>query len=246
MKFFDDYELNRRANKINELYEEITLPMTAMSIGFSNQVDIPNPEKAADKISEIMEDGMGVAELFLDNTLNDLHYIKSVVGSQNKTYIELTEKIVVASSSVVKFKLSSINRLTMIKGFSSDKSLVEQVKYELAKGTRLLEIISNMDMSSRARTEINKIIDLINVAEKKVNINSGCYIATCVYGSYNSVEVMTLRSFRDNILSKFYLGKKFISFYYLISPKIVKKFGENYVMKSVMKNVLDKVIVLIK
>lgn len=34
----------------------------------------------------------------------------------------------------------------------------------------------------------------------------GCYIATCVYGSYGAPEVLTLRRFRDEILKKAYVG----------------------------------------
>ncbi len=41
-----------------------------------------------------------------------------------------------------------------------------------------------------------------------------CFIATEIYGDINAPEVETLRAFRDNSLSKNYLGRKFVSFYY--------------------------------
>ena len=49
----------------------------------------------------------------------------------------------------------------------------------------------------------------------------GCYIATCVYGSYGAPEVLTLRRFRDEILKKHMLGRMFIS------PYLVKWFGKS-------------------
>ena len=55
----------------------------------------------------------------------------------------------------------------------------------------------------------------------------GCYIATCVYGSYDAPEVLTLRRFRDEILKKHMLGRAFIRCYYAISPHLVKCFGES-------------------
>ena len=55
----------------------------------------------------------------------------------------------------------------------------------------------------------------------------GCYIATCVYGSYDAPEVLTLRRFRDEILKKHRLGRAFIRCYYTISPHLVKCFGKN-------------------
>ena len=33
---------------------------------------------------------------------------------------------------------------------------------------------------------------------KKRRKNNGCYVATCVYGSYDCPEVWVLRRFRDN------------------------------------------------
>ena len=56
--------------------------------------------------------------------------------------------------------------------------------------------------------------------------NNGCYIATCVYGSYDCPEVWTLRRFRDYTLNKSWYGKIFIRLYYAISPMIVKWFGK--------------------
>lgn len=58
------------------------------------------------------------------------------------------------------------------------------------------------------------------------NSNSdGCYVATCVYGSYDTPEVWTLRRFRDNYLGRRAWGRAFIRTYYAISPTAVKLFG---------------------
>ena len=70
----------------------------------------------------------------------------------------------------------------------------------------------------------------------------GCYIATCVYGSYNCPQVWVLRRFRDYQLNRTIYGKCFIKVYYFISPKIVKIFGNNKHFKNFSKNVLDKLV----
>ncbi|WP_289024536.1 phospholipase D-like domain-containing protein [uncultured Salegentibacter sp.] len=69
----------------------------------------------------------------------------------------------------------------------------------------------------------------------------GCYVATMVYGDYDHPNVLFLRDYRDNILSKYRYGKKFISFYYKYSPKYVnyvndKKFL-NWISKSLIKTI---------
>ena len=68
----------------------------------------------------------------------------------------------------------------------------------------------------------------------------GCYIATCVYGSYDCPEVWTLRRYRDEILRKTALGRLFVKMYYAISPKMVKWFGKTSIFKKAFKGYLNK------
>ena len=71
------------------------------------------------------------------------------------------------------------------------------------------------------------------------SIHSGCYVATCIYGSYNAKEVWVLRRFRDEYLKKSLLGRAFIKTYYFISPKIIKLFGENKLFRKINNKLLD-------
>ena len=70
----------------------------------------------------------------------------------------------------------------------------------------------------------------------------GCYIATCVYGSYDCPQVLTLRQYRDDTLSASWFGKKFIRFYYTVSPKMVKLFGSKKWFHRLWKPILDKIV----
>lgn len=72
--------------------------------------------------------------------------------------------------------------------------------------------------------------------------SEGCYVATCVYGSYHCPQVWTLRRFRDNTLGKKVLGRAFIHAYYAISPTIVKWFGKTVWFKKLWCGVLDKMV----
>lgn len=73
----------------------------------------------------------------------------------------------------------------------------------------------------------------------------GCYIATCVYGSYDCPEVLTLRRFRDDFLAKHMLGRCFIKLYYRFSPKVVKVFGDTKIFHSFWKGILDRFVRLL-
>lgn len=67
----------------------------------------------------------------------------------------------------------------------------------------------------------------------------GCYIATCVYGSYDCPEVWTLRRFRDYTLDETWYGRAFVKCYYAVSPTLVKWFGKEAWFIRFWKKVLD-------
>jgi len=92
---------------------------------------------------------------------------------------------------------------------------------------------------SQTSAEINQNL------EQQMNSNSssgGCYVATCVYGSYDCPEVWTLRRYRDYKLSKTFFGRTFIKLYYFVSPTIVKHFGHMNWFKTFWTSNLNKLV----
>lgn len=85
-------------------------------------------------------------------------------------------------------------------------------------------------------------ISATNQPQKK----EGCYIATMVYGDYDHPNVIELRKFRDNSLSKMILGKELIRLYYQISPIFVRKFENNKSLNQIIKRGLDKLVKKLK
>ena len=80
------------------------------------------------------------------------------------------------------------------------------------------------------------------VEEGRPQKEGGCYVATCVYGSYDCPEVWTLRRFRDNTLGSTWYGRAFIKLYYAISPTLVKWFGKTKWFKKMWKGTLDRMV----
>lgn len=74
----------------------------------------------------------------------------------------------------------------------------------------------------------------------------GCYIATCVYGSYDCPEVWVLRRFRDYKLKESWCGRCFIRIYYSISPTIVRWFGTTKWFNHIWKARLDNIVKRLK
>ena len=96
-------------------------------------------------------------------------------------------------------------------------------------------------------TGINKLIanDSSNDSrglENESKKTGGCYVATCVYGSYDCPEVWTLRRYRDFCLAKTWYGRLFIKLYYAISPLVVQLFGGYSFFRNFWKKTLDKMV----
>ncbi len=70
--------------------------------------------------------------------------------------------------------------------------------------------------------------------------SGNCYIATCVYGSYDCPEVRILRRFRDRWLSERQLGRLFIRTYYRYSPGLVRRRGNSRSFRTFWKRTLDR------
>ena len=76
--------------------------------------------------------------------------------------------------------------------------------------------------------------------------NSGCYIATMVYGDYNHPQVLVLRNFRDGFLANYVLGRSFIRLYYKYSPTWVEALKNKTIVNQAIKRGLTIFIKLIK
>ena len=99
-------------------------------------------------------------------------------------------------------------------------------------------------------TELNQILakhdeqyirDLITKVSE-LNAKGGCYVATCVYGSYDCPQVWTLRRYRDDTLGATWYGRLFIRTYYAISPTLVKWFGNTKWFNKLWKGKLDRMV----
>lgn len=83
--------------------------------------------------------------------------------------------------------------------------------------------------------------------EPKKEENTSCYIATLCYGDINALQVVAFRRHRDNVLMKNVLGKIFVKYYYIISPKLVIYLKHKRKLNNfIKKQILDKIYLKIK
>jgi hypothetical protein len=72
-----------------------------------------------------------------------------------------------------------------------------------------------------------------------------CFIATTAYGSYLDSNVVLLRDFRDRILLKNKLGKKFVEFYYKHSPPIANTITKYEILRIATRLALTPIVYIL-
>lgn len=93
-----------------------------------------------------------------------------------------------------------------------------------------------------AKDVVDRVFPPVTYSGGGTQKSGGCYVATCVYGSYDCPEVWTLRRFRDFELSGTWYGRLFVKTYYAISPTLVKWFGNTNWFKKMWKGTLDSMV----
>ena len=103
---------------------------------------------------------------------------------------------------------------------------------------------------TKMRFSENLLILTRNHSSKSAQIsksnNDGCYIATLVYGSYESPEVLVLRNFRDEVLATSLFGRSFIRIYYAVSPSLVSLLINQDAIQNVIRTLLNRFVQWIK
>lgn len=67
--------------------------------------------------------------------------------------------------------------------------------------------------------------------------HSKCFIATAVHGE-NSIEVLTLRTFRDEVLATSSFGRAFIASYQRLSPPLAAVIAKRPSLQSLAKRII--------
>ena len=112
-----------------------------------------------------------------------------------------------------------------------------------------------MNATGITSREINEIMNAENerlgkiAAEIKNQKSGGCFVVTATIGSEKHEIVNDFRYFRDNTLSKYFIGILFIKVYYIIGPyfaevikgnKFLRKLSLNYFVSPIHKLLIKK------
>ncbi len=183
-------------------------------------------EKAIEGLLHIKLAGPDHAANFVANCKKKLVLIRDRFGKSDSDYLELCDMVV---NVAINTCLQSLNAMAGKSSYyiPDAKNLIIGIK-------STLEYISQLDMSTETRNKYNELCTKLGISK-----SSFCYIATMVYGSYDAPEVMVLRKFRDEVLQRSWLGRKFIRVYYKYSPSLVRKTKNFKITHIIFKLILN-------
>ncbi len=190
-----------------------------------------------------------------------LSNVKNILGSKDDLYLGLSSRI---ASDAQGMCVSEINKLQERFANTYDNATkvaaILLLKERINEAWDVTTTIGSMDLRQDFSTRyIQNRTSLLNLKTQLASVNtgggrsgsgksgsSGCYIATMAYGDYDHPQVMILRQFRDEILDKSVVGKRFIKTYYHYSPKLVEQLKDKRRINSIIRKTLNQFIKLIK
>jgi len=174
-------------------------------------------------------------------------------------YVQLSSKFVVVAISKSEQIINDIINLLIVSPTENiilftDKqrligvlSWVEKVLNEVFYPIRKLKIdIQTKEYYDFKVRYYEELLTILKSKTDKEDAKGNCYIATHVYGDYNSPNVIILRSFRDVFLKKFLLGRIIVIIYYQLSPRIVTFSKKNSLFNYFIKKLLDYFVSIIR
>lgn len=178
-----------------------------------------------------------------------LENIKAVLGSNDEFYLNISSAVV---SNALGMVIDVVNNAQS--GLENNRPKLMRLPDIISDAVAAIKTMGSLDMNSETKhryLENKSIIENIdsqlkNMKRKSSSNSSGCYIATMAYGDYDHPQVMELRKFRDNFLSKSIIGRSFIKFYYRYSPGLVERLKNKQNINLIIRKGLDQFIKIIR
>ncbi len=227
-KYQDADELNYKIGSISrDLLDPIstTLDDTLMAYGLTDMGDqfVDQAIERITQFAEFVPDACYVMGIMVAEGYRCTRDAKTA----KNYFIKADELISKLKTSVgyTDYEFSSLSQISQEEIIKQAEAGTYQSKFYIAR-----QQLKNTSTSSASNN---------SSSNNSSTSSGGCYIATCVYGSYDCPQVWTLRRFRDNTLAINPFGRAFIKTYYAISPTVVKWFGKYNWFHKLFKKPLE-------
>lgn len=176
-----------------------------------------------------------------------LTIIKDKLGARSKEYIRISSDVVTVTQGMVVTEINKKQDYFKFLTRNPTDYEISSLQKAVKKAINVMEAMKSLPKNSELENQYKNNLTTIYSLKQQISSNSqpDCYIATMAYGSHDHPQVLKLRHFRDNVLSKSYLGKVFIKLYYASSPHMVEVLSEYKSVHTFIRKALNKLIKLI-
>ncbi len=133
---------------------------------------------------------------------------------------------------------------------SSERGLYYDPKQAMLKIEEDLDHDSPESIKMRLSADLEKkLLENIIMNEnmnKKMKAKGPCFIATAVYGDYDSEQLLVLRRWRDEFLFNSKTGRRFIKWYYINGPIFANYIEKLPLYKLITRKTLDLICAILK
>ncbi|WP_031428250.1 CFI-box-CTERM domain-containing protein [Flavimarina sp. Hel_I_48] len=171
-----------------------------------------------------------------------ISYSEKIIESKENSHIEFIK----IKNDVIQ---SFINHIESYKSFLKSQNH----NHEIQKMNENIFIALDYNRQENDYLKNDVLIEIIDSFKSEINTRisdnkqkTGCYVATMVYGDYDHPQVLELRKFRDDFLSKTKLGRNFIKLYYRYSPDLVERLKNKQGINLIIRRGLDQFIKTIR
>lgn len=137
----------------------------------------------------------------------------------------------------------------------------EALRLEVKKAEQLMDYVEGkkaaedhidtfkmLDKTGRMTRQVVSSTIKTGAGDMRIESKSGatCFVASAAYGDPNHVDVMYLRSFRDEVLVKNLLGRTFIDIYWKIGPQLAKFVAKSGSLRKYSKLLISQLVVFLR
>jgi hypothetical protein len=185
------------------------------------------------------------ADKLISETKEKIKSIKSKLGEEHDIYLKTSSEVAaIAIALIIKYVNSELQRCIYKANQGYDAS--GDASKCVSESIKLFNKISVLKMNPDIKAKYNEQKKSLDKLHNQYGNSSGCYIATMAYGDYDHPQVIQLRKFRDETLSKSYLGQLFIKIYYKYSPTLVEVLRNQKQVNTFIRTILNQIIKAIK
>jgi len=182
------------------------------------------------------------------------------MSNQNTLVRQETERALLHNSgdhsgSIISFALSSLTqsqRLRLI-ARASDEALRLEVKQgelhvDYVAGQRQVQkhvdAFNSLDRTGRLTRHVLESDIKSGVGDMRIKSTAGpaCFVATAVYGDPQHDDVVYLRSFRDNVLNRYLLGRWFVKLYWYVGPILARHVVKSALSRQSVRTLIEALV----